>query len=601
MTVQSHSVGKCVGTIGIFGHRCWEVVDHIRVVFYSQLRPLIRDRLRGIFASASLADMIVITVYMVGRTSITAAPTVLFISENGSYRRQARKIIKDSGMLQPHCGWKTADAARDPVWGGLMQPLATENNDGYLSLMHDAALDESFPQLQLPSAWTGFNITPDGDSSHPFYFEDDHRYNFPPHEQSKASATTLPSQSRTTRDQAAAPWVDSVDTSAWNTTVLFDSVSAVASRGMRVHVFSPTGYSNATANLIHMHHRNFYMVPAHCFLEKTDTSIQASTQYEDGFDIDSDGDGDGDGSDTSLVSGTEADPAILRAPNERMSLDSSVSTEVPGNSYASVPLQNLRKLGELAHISVDADWALIEVSKVVNANLSQSSGLDALHVASTASAGAIVQAHTASEGILMGTMYGTPSDIRLPGSRSFQEVYSIKFDHGLDVGDCGSVVLDATGQVLYGHIVYGCRNSGFAYVMAAHHVLSGMREMLSDHAERLSSRIDTVSLSSRPDPAPSKHTDGSAGWVENQRQGDSVCHIHASLDSDDMEFRCALPGCGMVYKRLADFTRHYKGSHAVSHPIFWCPIPSCERSAAFGARPISRKDKLMEHLRRMHG
>ncbi|KIW90917.1 uncharacterized protein Z519_08700 [Cladophialophora bantiana CBS 173.52] len=75
--------------------------------------------------------------------------------------------------------------------------------------------------------------------------------------------------------------------------------------------------------------------------------------------------------------------------------------------------------------------------------------------------------YTASGGLLIGTLDGALSHIRLPNSSTFHEVYEIQFDVPLAQGDCGSWVLDAETGDLYGHIIAGCERKGIAYIMPA--------------------------------------------------------------------------------------------------------------------------------------
>lgn len=48
----------------------------------------------------------------------------------------------------------------------------------------------------------------------------------------------------------------------------------------------------------------------------------------------------------------------------------------------------------------------------------------------------------------------------------------------LAIGDCGSAVFDALSNDFYGHIIAGCRRTGFAYVMASVNVLRQIEKAL---------------------------------------------------------------------------------------------------------------------------
>ncbi|KAH8779344.1 hypothetical protein BGZ57DRAFT_760894, partial [Hyaloscypha finlandica] len=87
-------------------------------------------------------------------------------------------------------------------------------------------------------------------------------------------------------------------------------------------------------------------------------------------------------------------------------------------------------------------------------------------------------AYTASGGLMTGTLYGTPSYTRLPNSKTFQKVYTVRFNEPLAKGDCGSWVIDAESRGLYGHIIAGCEPTGTAYIMSAHNVFEDAKERL---------------------------------------------------------------------------------------------------------------------------
>jgi len=64
-------------------------------------------------------------------------------------------------------------------------------------------------------------------------------------------------------------------------------------------------------------------------------------------------------------------------------------------------------------------------------------------------------------------------------------------------------------------------------------------------------------------------------------------------------FRCSMPSCiDETFNRWQDFTRHYNGAHVAEDAgdRFWCQVPDCERAV----RPFPRKDKLNDHVRKMH-
>jgi hypothetical protein len=61
------------------------------------------------------------------------------------------------------------------------------------------------------------------------------------------------------------------------------------------------------------------------------------------------------------------------------------------------------------------------------------------------------------------------------------------------------------------------------------------------------------------------------------------------------------PDCpGITFKRAIDRKRHYEAFHTKA--VLWCPAYDCPRNSFYGDYPFPRvrKDKLKEHIRKMH-
>ncbi|KAJ4409908.1 hypothetical protein N0V91_002384 [Didymella pomorum] len=142
---------------------------------------------------------------------------------------------------------------------------------------------------------------------------------------------------------------------------------------------------------------------------------------------------------------------------------------------------SLIPFGTLHQWSIDKDWALVKVTISAESPIStflaaNPEDLSTLEMARPSSSKASVIVNTTSNGRLTGTVTGTTSDTRVPFGTSFQEVFSVQLNGPLADGDCGSVVIDASTGTLYGHIVSGCRATGFAQVMAAFHTMPELQK-----------------------------------------------------------------------------------------------------------------------------
>jgi hypothetical protein len=78
---------------------------------------------------------------------------------------------------------------------------------------------------------------------------------------------------------------------------------------------------------------------------------------------------------------------------------------------------------------------------------------------------------------LDGKMSGTPTFIMLPGIHSILEVWVVRHGGALSQGDCGSWVIDAIGETLYGHVVAGDPKLAIAYVVPTYLVFENLRSM----------------------------------------------------------------------------------------------------------------------------
>ena len=77
----------------------------------------------------------------------------------------------------------------------------------------------------------------------------------------------------------------------------------------------------------------------------------------------------------------------------------------------------------------------------------------------------------------------------------------------------------------------------------------------------------------------------------------------ATLDftTSDVKLICTFPECSDVtFGRPTDLKRHREAFH--TNVVLWCPAFDCPRNADYGTDPFAliRRDKLMEHIRKMH-
>jgi hypothetical protein len=97
-----------------------------------------------------------------------------------------------------------------------------------------------------------------------------------------------------------------------------------------------------------------------------------------------------------------------------------------------------------------------------------------------------------------------------------------------------------------------------------------------------------------PSGSPAPPSSGSVG------AGNTFAVIGSVLMNG--KFKCNHTQCEYkMFSRPAELKRHHATTHAYQRPQHWCPSLGCERSMAIGSKAFSRKDKLKDHLRQMHG
>lgn len=95
-------------------------------------------------------------------------------------------------------------------------------------------------------------------------------------------------------------------------------------------------------------------------------------------------------------------------------------------------------------------------------------------------------------GTVDGILLGTPSFVRLPGSRVFQEVYVAKLDKPLSQGDSGSWIKNAITGKLLGHVIAGSPTTGLVLLVPAAKVFAAAVAAFSAEEEKLRSLVRKV-------------------------------------------------------------------------------------------------------------
>ncbi|KAF2685470.1 hypothetical protein K458DRAFT_24991 [Lentithecium fluviatile CBS 122367] len=434
--------------IGPFDRKlCWEATGTPRSVYLESLGPNITAYLDEHFGCAPGNDHITISMYMIGDSVGKALPTLLFISKNPDTRREARKAIKESGIMSRFPDFQTKYVSKDP--GSVkIEPLASGDGPLVLPLSPKVAT-EAYIDITKPLCLLGMpvyvrhstsirtataNVVRVRDriflqtANHVFY------ENFP-------DLANLPYPDD---DELEIDSDSDSDTDDNNDDEVSVAITSIASA-------SPDTWSDRASS------------------------------------------NDSAGSRRSSIFSDVPTPKLIYQPRDTDAMLHDAATKLASftdkqRKFASKELaapspESLHPVGRLFHNSVPQDVALIEITdKSVEDSLlramdrEEAPAIAYSKIANGPREGATVYAYTASSEILTGSISATSSYMRLVHSSSFQEVYAVRFNGPLYQGVCGSAVIDARTGETYGHLVAGCRTTGMACILAASQIANFLAE-----------------------------------------------------------------------------------------------------------------------------
>jgi len=92
-------------------HDCWEAVGPARDTFTAiggEIKAYLEKH------SEPVQETVTWSIYMTGKTRATATPRVMFCSPNMSCAKAVKKMIRDSGILDPYPGVTTGHSNLPP-------------------------------------------------------------------------------------------------------------------------------------------------------------------------------------------------------------------------------------------------------------------------------------------------------------------------------------------------------------------------------------------------------------------------------------------------------------------------------------------------------
>ena len=441
------SIGAWIRAIGK-RHHCWAAIGPAREAF-DQLGKEIKDYLEC--CSNPVQHTVTWSIYMIGRNRDSVTPTVIFSCSEPKPRKEIRRIIKESGILDKYPGIETGDSSSPPDFDKLvLLAVGDIMENGLLPSVAAKKVDRS--------------ILPENSFARTILI-----INYDGHSRSLRKSTAggiVRFKDRVFYLTAAHPFAEAtslkpVDPENVAFECDFDGQSDTNSEDDDDVNIDITSRESLTPE-------------------------DAREQY--GSSLDDDSDISTQAASSTFTHGTKQSPPHF---SNSIGESSSITRD------KDVPRQPLdgpmsfELAGDLALTSSNGpnpslDYALVEI-KDPNFPLIQESSLDygsvgsrlrCLQKANNISENVNVVATTSSEGILRGKLSATPSYMRLPNSKTFQATFLVSLDGHLADGDCGSWVFDHETGDFYGHIVAGSPGAGSAYIIPANQVLEELQQRL---------------------------------------------------------------------------------------------------------------------------
>jgi hypothetical protein len=489
---------------GIFDdHHWWYSAGPARDE-YQRIEPDIIAQL-NIFFTDTIQPILHIQLYMIGRSTDTARPTIMFFGQDKDARKKAKKTVDNSGLLDRLPGFQTGHRHQDPGRGNLISPASD-----------DFTSDQPVAQSSSASQhhWRiGPHTTPKNDGGFQFIVGGSLRELKSKKNMTvvrkKAMRMYLDKDKDHKKPKAAGPRIIGETTSQDSRLavtsfhgVYYDPTHPVARIGMPILVEQSTGPPRkATANVVFEGQTCWLLSVSHVFSERTPSTRGITAESDDDFDLGSGSEteyGDNSLDATSHASVSSAEESSQKRSDSSSSdfatspiWDESFTQAYDSEDHnrdrntdvvspnASAHLEQLQSPGGEIKRSFALDWVLIEVTNPKFAlalsdvkTIAQTLADPSEQMLDVSLSGVVVWT---AHGHLTGRLLDDTVCIRLPHSATFERLESIKLDAPIHWGDCGSMVSFATSTEPHGFVVASSSDRMIAYITSASRVLADSR------------------------------------------------------------------------------------------------------------------------------
>jgi len=490
---SSTSVGRYLGKISVKTTRwggigparvtlgCWQAVGPAREVFTKDVFPEVGEYLKQTDGRLqNSGSLVVISLFMVGRSEERTKPTVMIVSDDKAARQRAVAVIKQSGIMAKHAGFALSDASRAAEFA-MIQPLAGQEGDQSTPNPQHQPDEVPLEPIRVWSRTSSTRQTIRGTRLSP-----------------SSASTALLGKIATAGEYIRynnSYFLLTVDHFLFGDEVVTKPVARQPEAGLLndepddddcsifgFDDFGPDATDFDEDQLVDITSRG----------SQTPESVASSQGSDD--------------SSIATIECTASGPEDLNT--SQVSTRSLTYPDAPGESMTAI-----LEIGFVRARSQELDYCVIELNEDYWPRNEEALGavdLDSRANIETAPRDASVVLQTASAGTLVGKMSGTPAFVQLPGSTVFREVYTVSIHGCLSPGDCGGSVRDFETGKLFGHLVAGSQTTGVALVMPAHTVLENLWEQLGGHRRRLETMESgiawTKTLSDVFEPTPKGDT-----------------------------------------------------------------------------------------------
>lgn len=432
--------------------RCWKAKGRAREVF-EILAIDIKSYSDKCIDSIPGSDWVTWSIYMIGRTPQTAVPVIMFFCEERGPRKKVHNSVKQSEILKRYPGIKSGNAALPPDLEQLQRLASDAMSHGEnfnISMFQNKVIVEFSREnaISIQVATAGGVVYFNGDAciftaGHVFY-------------------GTSPSGTRKVSKTIDDKW----------------------------EIDSDSHSESGSDTEVDLYDKDF-----------VESTSRASNSHSDDSSSDTPSIRSSPFSDASTHVDEVQSPSMAPASRKTVKMpayeDTTPETVIDITEPRPEVLPSLTITGgRVVALSPDFDYALIKFKdQNFNGNKVGMNLIRPTHVVTMASRDVKIVTSTVSGGLMSGTLSATPSYTRLPNSKTFQKVYTVRLKRALVKGDCGSWVIDAEDGGLYGHIIAGSASTQTAYIMSAHKIFEDSKASLGGEL-LLACGVDSMTLPS---------------------------------------------------------------------------------------------------------